>query len=174
MTKASFEKEDQHWYYCRRGKNIPQLNNHGALRTAQTTTTNSSGVTTDKLLSWYGTVDETLNELDLCNYWHEDWEGIKNSKNIDSFWGNMYETRISPDDGKFLQSLMTMYFVFLSYFAIIAVSHILYFLFFQELKKQLHLNTLRNIKLTNVAIGEPSQFLAVVQNQVQTALVFIW
>ena len=50
FTKAYFEKADQHWYYCRRGKKFPELNNRGALQTAQTTTTNRSGVTTEKLL----------------------------------------------------------------------------------------------------------------------------
>ena len=67
MTKAYFDKSDQHWYYCRRAKIFPELKNHGALRTAQTTTTKRSGVTTDKLLRWHGTVDETLTALDLCN-----------------------------------------------------------------------------------------------------------
>ena len=71
------------------GKKNPELNNHGSLRTAKTTTNKRSGVKTNKLLCWYGTIDETLNELDLCNFWHEDWEGIKKSKKIDSFWGNM-------------------------------------------------------------------------------------
>ena len=78
------------------------MNNHGALRNAHTTTTNRSSVTTYKLLSWHGTVDDTLNELDFCNSWYEDWEGIKNSKKIDNFWGNMDETSISAADGKFL------------------------------------------------------------------------
>ena len=68
MTKASFEKAEQHWYYCRREKKLPELKNHGALRTAQTTNTKRSGVTTDKLLHGHGTVDETLNELYLCKY----------------------------------------------------------------------------------------------------------
>ena len=81
---------------------MPELNNHGALRTAQTTTNKISGVTNEKLTHWHWTVDETLNELDLRNSWHEDWEGIKNSKKIDSFWGNMDETGMSTADGKFL------------------------------------------------------------------------
>ena len=102
MTRDSFEKSDQHWYYCGRAKKFPELKNNGALRTAQTTITNRSGVTTDKLLRWHGTVDDTLDEMDLCNSWHEDWEGIKNSKKIDIFWGNMDERRMSADDGKFL------------------------------------------------------------------------
>ena len=102
MTKAYFEKADQHWYYCRRGKKFPELKNHGDLRNSQTKTTKRIGVTTNKLLRWHGTVYETLNELDLCNSWNEDCEGIKNSKKIDSFWGNMDETRMSPDDGNFL------------------------------------------------------------------------
>ena len=81
---------------------MTELNNHGALQTAQITNTKSSSVTTKKLICWNENVYETLNELDLCNYWHEDWEGIKNSKNIDSFEGNMDETGMSVDDGKFL------------------------------------------------------------------------
>ena len=87
MTKASFEKAQQHWYYCRRAKKLPELKNHGALQTSQTTDIKRSGITTKKLLLWNGTADETLNELDLQNYWHKDWEGIKKSKKIDSFGG---------------------------------------------------------------------------------------
>ena len=59
------------------------------------------GVTTEKLLRWNWTIDETLNDLDLRNSWHEYWEGIKNSKNIDSFWGNIYETSMYASHGKF-------------------------------------------------------------------------
>ena len=64
-TKASSEKAEQHWYYCRRGGGFPELKNHGALRTAHATTTKRIRVTTKKLLIWHGNVDETLNELDL-------------------------------------------------------------------------------------------------------------
>ena len=78
------------------------MKNHGALRTTQTTTTNRIGVTTKKLLRWHRTVDETLNELDLRNSWHGDWEVIKNSDKIDSFGGNMDETSMSAAGGKFL------------------------------------------------------------------------
>ena len=81
---------------------MPELNNHGALQTAQITNTKSSSVTTKKLLCWHENVYETLNELDLCNYWHEDWDGIKKSKRIDSFWVNMDETIMSAAYGKFL------------------------------------------------------------------------
>ena len=101
MTKAYFEKTEQHWYYCRR-KSFTELNNNGALQTAQKATTKRSGVTTNKLLRCNGTVDETLNELDVCNSWHEDWEGIKKSKKIYIFWGNMDEASIFADDGKLL------------------------------------------------------------------------
>ena len=87
MTKASFEKAEQHWYYCRREIFFPELKNHGALPTSQTTTAKSSGVTTNKLLLWHGAIDETLNELDLCNSWHEDWQGIKKSNEIGSSGG---------------------------------------------------------------------------------------
>ena len=38
MTKAYFEKVEQHWYYCRREKKLPELKNYSDLRTAQTTT----------------------------------------------------------------------------------------------------------------------------------------
>ena len=61
MTKAYFEKAYQHWYYFRMGGGLPELKNHGALRTAQTTTTKRSGVTTEKLIRWHWTVDETFN-----------------------------------------------------------------------------------------------------------------
>ena len=100
MTGASFIKSEQHWYYCRRAKLLPQLKNHGALRTAQATTTKRSGVTTEKLLRWHGTVEDALEELDRRNSWHSDWEGIKKSNMIDSFWGNMDETSMSAADGK--------------------------------------------------------------------------
>ena len=63
-----------------RGKKHPQ--------TAHTTITKRSDVTTNKLLCWNGAVDKTLNELELCNSWHEYWEGTKKSKKIDSFWSN--------------------------------------------------------------------------------------
>ena len=100
MTKDYFEKSDQHWYYCMRSKKLPELKNHGSLRTAHITTTKRIGEITEKLIRWHGTVYETLNEVYLRNSWHEDWEGIKNSKNIDSFWGNMDETSISAAYGK--------------------------------------------------------------------------
>ena len=83
---------------------MPELNNNGSLQTEQTTTTKRSSVTTKKLLRWHGTVDEKLNDLDLHNYWHEDWEGIKNSKKIDNFGGNMDEKIMSTAYGKFLYS----------------------------------------------------------------------
>ena len=102
LTGATFEKAEQHWYYCRRSKLFPELKGHGALRSAQGTTTKRSGVTTEKLLRWHGTVDETLRELDRRNSWHPDWDGIRISSQIDSFWGNMDETCMSAADGKFL------------------------------------------------------------------------
>ena len=100
ITSESFKKAKHHWYYFRKAKLFPKLKNHGALRTAQATTTNRSGVTTDKLLRWHGTVDDALEEMDRQNSWHSDWEGIKKSNKIDSFWGNMDETNISEAEGK--------------------------------------------------------------------------
>ena len=102
MTKASFKKAKQHWYYCRRAKKFPELNNHSTLQTSRTTTNKGVGVTTNKLLRCHGTVDYTLNELDFLNSWHEYWEGIKNSNKIGIFGGNMDETSVSAADGKFL------------------------------------------------------------------------
>ena len=102
LTGASFITAENHWYYCRNAKLFPKLKGHGALRTAQATTTKRSGVTTEKLLRWHATVDEALNELDSRNSWHDDWEGIKKSDKIDSFWGNMDETCMSAADGKLL------------------------------------------------------------------------
>ena len=99
MTCASFETAEQHWYYCRRAKLMPELKNHGALRTAQATTTKRSGITTEKLLRWHGTIEDALHELDRLNSWHADWEGIKNSNKIDSFLGNMDETNMSAAEG---------------------------------------------------------------------------
>ena len=101
LTGATFEKAEQHWYYCRRSELFPELKDHGALRSAQGTTTKRSGVTTEKLLCWHGTVDETLRELDRRNSWHPDWDGIRTSSKRDSFWGNMDETCMSAADGKF-------------------------------------------------------------------------
>ena len=77
-----------------------KLNNHGALRTAQATTTKQSGVTREKLLRWHETVDDALDEMDRQNYCHSDWEGIKESNKNDSFWGNMNETNMSAAEGK--------------------------------------------------------------------------
>ena len=56
---------------------LPKLKNHGALQTSQSTTTKRSGVTTETLLLWHGTVDDALEDMDRQNYWHSDWEGIK-------------------------------------------------------------------------------------------------
>ena len=33
-------------------------------------------------------------------FWHSDWEGIKESNNIDSFWGNTDETNMLAAEGK--------------------------------------------------------------------------
>ena len=103
LATCSFAKAEQHWYYCRRKKLFPELKNHGAVRSAQATTTKRSGVTTEKLLRWHGTVDEALIELDRLNGWHEDWDKIKTSKKIDSFWGNMDETNMLAADGELNQ-----------------------------------------------------------------------
>lgn len=81
---------------------FPELKNHGAVRSAQATTTKRSGVTTEKLLQWHGTVEDALNELDRLNSWHIDWEDIKSSTTIDSFWGNMDETNMLAADGEIL------------------------------------------------------------------------
>ena len=100
ITSASFKKSEQHWYYYRKAKLLPNLKNRGALQTAQATTTKWSGVTTEKLLRWHGTVGDALEYMDCQNYWHCDWEGIKESNNIDSFWGNMDETNMMAAEGK--------------------------------------------------------------------------
>ena len=120
LTGSSFMQAENHWYYCRQAELFPKLKGHGALRSAQSTTTKRSGVTTEKLLCWHATVDEALNELDSRNSWHDDWEGIKNSDKIDSFWGNMDETCMSAADGKW--PLLLCAFAFLSYFSILTVS----------------------------------------------------
>ena len=57
-------------------------------------------MTTEKLLRWHGTVDDALEEMDRRNYWHSDWEGIKESNKIDSFGGNMDVTNMSVAEGK--------------------------------------------------------------------------
>ena len=85
------------------GGKFPNFKNNGVLRSAQTTTTKRSGVTTEKIIRWHGTIYETLNTLDLHNSWHEDWERIKNAKKFDSFGVNMDETRISEANGKLLK-----------------------------------------------------------------------
>jgi len=58
MTGASFEKVEQHWYYCRMQNLFPELKGHGALRVAQATTTKRSGVTMEKLMRWHYTIEE--------------------------------------------------------------------------------------------------------------------
>ena len=88
---------------------MPELNNHGVIRLAQATTTKRSGVTTEKLLCWHGTIEVTLNELDRHNSWHPDWEDIKSSDKIDSFWWNVDETSMSAADGTLTQ-IFNLYF----------------------------------------------------------------
>ena len=100
ITGASFKKSKQYLYYLRKAKLWPKLNNHGALQTAQATTTKRSGVTTEKLLRWHGTVDDDLEYMDRRNSWHSDWEGIQESNNIDSFWGDMDETNMLAAEGR--------------------------------------------------------------------------
>ena len=120
LTNCSHSQAKQHWYYCQRKKLLPELKNHDALRTAQATTTKRSGVTTEKLLRWYGTVESALNEMDRLNRWHADWEDIKSSGKIDSFWGNMDETNMSAAEGEldicpwfeFAQSICVLLFIF--------------------------------------------------------------
>ena len=99
MSGVKFVKAKNYWCYIWREKLFPELNNHGVLRLSQATTTNRSGVTTEKLLCWHGTIEVTLNELDRHNSWHPDWEDIKSSDKIDSFWGNVDETSMSVADG---------------------------------------------------------------------------
>ena len=99
-TGASLTKAEHNWYYFRKAKLLPKLNNNGALQTAQATTTKRSVVTTERLLRWHGTVYDALEEMDFRNSWHSDWEGIKESNKIDSFWGNMDETNMSAAEGK--------------------------------------------------------------------------
>ena len=100
ITGASFKKSEQNCYYLRKAKLFPKIKNHGALQTSQATTTKRISVTKNKLLSWHGTVDDALEEIDFRNSWHSDWEGIRESNKIDSFWGNMYETNMSAAEGK--------------------------------------------------------------------------
>ena len=50
MTGASFQKTEQHCYYCQRQKLFPDLKGHGALRIEQVTIMKRSGVMTDKLM----------------------------------------------------------------------------------------------------------------------------
>ena len=54
---------------------------------------------TEKLLCWHGTTEEAFHDLDHLNCWNADWEGIKNSNNIDSFGGGMDETNMSAAEG---------------------------------------------------------------------------
>ena len=57
-------------------------------------------MTAENLLRWHVTVDDALEERDCRNYWHSDWEGIKESNKIDSFGGNMDETNMLAVEGK--------------------------------------------------------------------------
>ena len=68
-------------------------------------------MTTDKVLLWNGTVDDALENMDRRYSWHSDWEGIKESDKIDSFWGNIDETNMSAAEGK-LCSYHVLYDVF--------------------------------------------------------------
>ena len=58
-----------------------------------------SGVTTEKLMRWHGTVEVALAELDRRNSWHKDWQDIKRTGKIDAFWGNTDETCMSASEG---------------------------------------------------------------------------
>ena len=89
MTGATFTKTEQHCQYYQRAKLLPELKNHGSptLQTKQVTTTKRSDVKMKTLLGWHGAVEETLNKLDHLIFWHDKWEGIKNSKRIDNLWG---------------------------------------------------------------------------------------
>ena len=89
MANCNFVTAEQHWHYCQRKNLFPELKNHGAVQSAQATTTKQSGVTTEKLLHWHGTADNTLNELDHLNL---------SSTKIDSFGGNMEETYMPAHD----------------------------------------------------------------------------
>ena len=57
-------------------------------------------MTTKKLLRWHVTLDDALEDMDSQNSWHSDWEGIKESNNMDSFLGNMDETNMLAAEGK--------------------------------------------------------------------------
>ena len=63
----------------------------------------------EKILRWHGKTEEALHELDFINYWHADWEGIKNSNNIDSFWENMDKENMSAAEGLLLPCVMLSY-----------------------------------------------------------------
>ena len=88
---------------------FPELKNYGALQTAQATTKNNIDLTMEKILRWHGKTEEALHELDFINYWHADWEGIKNSNNIDSFWENMDKENMSAAEGLLLPCVMLSY-----------------------------------------------------------------
>ena len=100
MIGASFIKYEEHLYYFWREKLVPQIKNHCDLQAAQATTIKRSGVTTENLLHWHGTLEDALEEMDRQNSWLSDWEGIKISNNIDSFWGNVDKRNMSAAEGK--------------------------------------------------------------------------
>ena len=138
MSGANFVKSKNHWHYLWREKLLPELNNRVVLRLVQATTTNRSGLITEKLLRWNGTIELTLNELDHCNYWHPDWEDMKLSNRIDSFWGNMDETSMSAADVTLTQIFNISFSVYLTCSSNhYTISNLLYY---QALQRYLHLN----------------------------------
>ena len=95
-----------------------------------------------------------LNDLDSRNSWHDDWEGIKKSGKIDSFWGNMDKACMSAADVKLLLlSLITTScmaclcaFAFLSYFPILTVSLLSRISFIPGFTKVVASKAVKNIK----------------------------
>ena len=116
---------------------MPQVKNNGKVRKAQATTTKSSGVTTEKMLRWHGICDEALAELDRRNSGHKDWEEIKSSNNIDSFWGNTDESCFMASDGTWsIVSYLIIKLYFLMLLSLIYL--IIYYIYQKAMSTLLH------------------------------------
>lgn len=150
LAGVDFKTAENHWYHLQRKKLLPQLKNNGKVRKAQATTTKRSGVTTEKMLRWHGICDEALAELDRRNSGHKDWEEIKSSNKIDSFWGNTDESCFMASDGTWsiVSYSIVSYLIIKLYFVMLLslISLIVYYIYQKAMSTLLHPTLSKNTR----------------------------